>query len=246
MKNIHWIILAIAVGAGFAAEVWPDSFAWAVTLSIWAVRAYVIVQSHAISQRIGKRWAYATTVAVAVASIWYVAALQSAGIVTPDQARALHILNGFLVILEVYVGILQSSHPDSVELAEARESLAELQETFDTLAGHYDTECRRYAAAKKDAQDTGAKLADSLQTIYELREQLAAEKAAAAKVNDQLARLQGKGCIGGKVDGRYFAFEAGKYAEGKRITDCMTIADNESKLRKKTGYSNGQLKMIKQ
>jgi uncharacterized coiled-coil protein SlyX len=244
MKNIHWYILALAILSGFAGEVWPASFAWGVTLSIWAVRAYVIVQSHRISERIGKRWAYGTTLLVAALSIWYVMALANAGIVSQDQARALHILNIFLVILEVYVGILQSPHPDSVELAEARERLATLQDEREHLAQEVRAQGGMIAEHEENIEHYSEIVAGQDKKINELREALAAEQAAAAKLGKELARLQGMGCIGAKLNGRWVAFEAGQYASGKRFEDCVTLADSEKQLRTRTGYSNGQLKIV--
>lgn len=244
MKRIHWYILALAILSGFAGEVWPNTFAWGVTLSIWAVRAYVIVQSHSISQRIGKRWAYATTAAVSALSIWYVAALANAGIVSPDQARALHILNVFLVVLEVYVGILQSPHPDSVELAKEKQLYKEACRLLEEAEIELQMTRERVASLEKVKQIDGKEVVRLAGEVQALRDELEIERMAAAKIGKQLARLQDVGCIGGKVNGRYFAFEAGKYAEGAPIMDCITLADSEAQLRSRTGYSNGQLKII--
>ena len=238
-----YLILAFCIVAGFAVEESPERYRWALTLSIWLVRAVLVIAGPAIAQRVGKVYASAATVTVALCSAAYVWALYSMEAITQEVMIGLCILNLFLILYELYVGILQGEHPDTVALRTLADELANERKAVASLT---DKVARGTALVSEHA----ARIAELQEQTATQAEALASERDAFA---DQLAEYKAEAAIyrkikdlgpqGAKLNGgRYVCIEFNKLNPSHPF-QAVTLGDNEKQLRTRTGFSNGEMKL---
>lgn len=238
-----YCILAFCIIAGFAVEESPERWRWALTLSIWLVRAVVVIAGPAIAQRVGKVYAIAATVTVALCSGAYVWALYSMEAITQEVMIGLFVLNLFLILYELYVGILQGEHPDTVALRTLADELAKEREEVLTLGDRIAKETelvRKHAAHIAELQKQAAMDAKS---FADERQQVAKEIAEYKADAAVYRKIKGLGAQGAKLNGgRYVCIEFDKLSPSHPF-EAVTLGDNEDQLRKRTGFPNGQLKL---
>lgn len=240
MNNTKWIILAYAVLSGFMAEAYPQIGGFMLMLAIWLVRAWVIVKSDAIGKRTSKRFAYTVTGIVTILSLWFVWSLEAAGAITPQVATALYIANIFLVVMEVYIGIEQAPHPDSIELARMREEMQSSTSTVARLREEIASMVQGDAIVAKEVARIEKENETLTNEVQQIKQAHALELKKHARASSILASIEKQGAKHYKINGRHVIINAPAIASGEPVEKCIYIGNTPDQAHRRSKL-NGQV-----